>query len=249
MTAFGQSTFDTPQVEQIQNKKIVDLRISLITEEFKEIEKSINDNNFIEYIDGIADLLVVTYGTCHAFGINIDNWIDIFCIPEGIKRENNTNYDMIKKTTDFIEENTLEREDLSSSLVVKYFIKKINNNIQNLINLIKYDFDYSLNIYEYLIKISYVLTHIIVNTYNLAIIFNIDINKAFDIVHESNMSKLCFSKEEAIQTVDWYLKNEKRYPTPSYKKATNNKHWIVFEQSNGKILKSINYNPADLKDI
>ena len=61
------------------------------------------------------------------------------------------------------------------------------------------------------------------------------------------MSKLCVSEDEAKRTVEWYLKNETRYPTPAYKPASDGKHWIIYEQSTGKVLKSINYTPADLK--
>lgn len=241
MTAFGQSTFDTPQVEQLQNKKIVDLRIALITEEFSEIENAVKNNDFVEYVDGIADLLVVTYGTGLAFGINLDDWIDLFCASEGINRENNTNYDMVKEIMKINDEYNLHnREDLYAHTMVKFYINKIKINIKNLTKTID-EVD--------LIKISFPLTSIIFNTYKLALLFDIDINKAFDIVHESNMSKLCISETEASQTVEWYKENEKRYPNPSYKKATNDKYWIVYEQSNGKILKSINYKPANLKDI
>jgi hypothetical protein len=61
------------------------------------------------------------------------------------------------------------------------------------------------------------------------------------------MSKLCISEEEAKQTVEWYLKNELRYPSPAYKPTSDGTHWIIYEQSTGKVLKSINYTPADLK--
>ena len=72
-------------------------------------------------------------------------------------------------------------------------------------------------------------------------------DKAFNIVHESNMSKLCTSEEEAINTVQWYKDNNTVYDSPNFKKSKNNKYWIVYNESTGKILKSINYNKVDFK--
>ena len=77
----------------------------------------------------------------------------------------------------------------------------------------------------------------------------VDLDKGFDIVHKSNMSKLCKSKEEAIKTVEWY-KNKKNendqyvYDTPTYRKSKCGNYWIVYNESTNKILKSINYKPA-----
>ena len=72
---------------------------------------------------------------------------------------------------------------------------------------------------------------------------------SFDIVHRSNMSKLCISEEEAKQTVENYKLNDKRYKTPEYRKSDNDKYWVVFNRGTGKILKSINYNPADFREL
>ena len=72
----------------------------------------------------------------------------------------------------------------------------------------------------------------------------VDLDKSYDIVHSSNMSKLCKNEAEAKETVAWYLKNESRYDSPSYRKSYDDKNWVIFNRSTGKILKSINYNPA-----
>ena len=79
--------------------------------------------------------------------------------------------------------------------------------------------------------------------------------KSFDIVHNSNMSKLCISEEEAQKTVEWYKEQYKEnklpYDTPNYRKSDDNIHWVVYNESTNKILKSINYTPAtnELKDL
>lgn len=81
--------------------------------------------------------------------------------------------------------------------------------------------------------------------YGMAASFGIDLDKFFDIVHNSNMSKLCNSEEEAIRTVEWYKGNEKRYDSPTYRISDDGKYWIVFNESSGKILKNINYIPVN----
>ena len=53
-------------------KKIQDLRLKLIAEEFKELTEAINKKDFIEIADALTDILYVTYGAGHAFGINLD---------------------------------------------------------------------------------------------------------------------------------------------------------------------------------
>jgi len=78
----------------------------------------------------------------------------------------------------------------------------------------------------------------------------VDADAAFDLVHKSNMSKLCISEEEAQQTVEWYKKNEShRYDSPNYRKSDDNIHWVVYNESTKKILKNINYSPVKFDSI
>lgn len=75
--------------------------------------------------------------------------------------------------------------------------------------------------------------------------FGLNADEVFDLVHKSNMSKLCVSEDEAKDTVEWYKINEKeRYDTPAYRRSDNGTHWVVFNESTMKILKSINYKPV-----
>lgn len=91
------------------------------------------------------------------------------------------------------------------------------------------------------------LADILVVVYGAAASFGIDLDRAYNLVHQSNMSKICISEEEAKETVEWYKKNESRYDSPNYKQAPDGKNWIVFNESTGKVLKSINYKKVDLK--
>lgn len=97
------------------------------------------------------------------------------------------------------------------------------------------------------------LTDILYVVYGAGAAFGINLDKSYDIVHESNMSKLCKNESEAIKTVDDYKKKysegDLKYDSPSFKLAPDNLHYIVYNQSTGKILKSINYTPANFSEI
>ena len=66
----------------------------------------------------------------------------------------------------------------------------------------------------------------------------------FDEVHKSNMSKACQSIEEAEQTVDFY----KTIDCDAYYLQEGDL-FLVYRTSDHKVLKSINYSPAKLKDL
>ncbi len=83
----------------------------------------------------------------------------------------------------------------------------------------------------------------------MGIELGIDLDKSFDIVHNSNMTKFCKSEQEAIDTVQWYKENDKRYDSPNYRKSPDNQHWVVYNMSNDKALKSIKYTPANFDSM
>jgi len=56
----------------LSTEKINELRISLINEELEEFKQAIKDNDLKEVADALTDILYVTYGAGHAFGINLD---------------------------------------------------------------------------------------------------------------------------------------------------------------------------------
>ena len=53
--------------------KINQLRIDLIEEELNELKEAINKKDLKEVADALTDILYVTYGAGHAFGINLDD--------------------------------------------------------------------------------------------------------------------------------------------------------------------------------
>jgi predicted HAD superfamily Cof-like phosphohydrolase len=58
------------------SKKIVELRYELIKEELEELNQAIKDNDLKEVADALTDILYVTYGAGHAFGIDLDKCFD-----------------------------------------------------------------------------------------------------------------------------------------------------------------------------
>ena len=69
MKTFGQEVKSKPS---FSNDKINQLRISLIQEELDELKEAMINNDLLEVADALTDLLYVTYGAGHAFGIDLD---------------------------------------------------------------------------------------------------------------------------------------------------------------------------------
>ncbi len=69
MQTFGQ---EVQFKASFPDKKIQNLRIKLIEEELSELKDAIKNNDIVEVADALTDILYVTYGAGHAFGINLD---------------------------------------------------------------------------------------------------------------------------------------------------------------------------------
>ena len=69
MKVFGQ---EVKQNASFSTDKINELRLSLIKEEVQELVDAIDKKDLVEVADALTDILYVTYGTGHAFGINLD---------------------------------------------------------------------------------------------------------------------------------------------------------------------------------
>ncbi len=69
MKTFGQ---DVKQSPSFSTDKINKLRISLIKEELDELIEAMNKKDLVELADALTDILYVTYGAGHAFGVNLD---------------------------------------------------------------------------------------------------------------------------------------------------------------------------------
>ena len=69
MKTFGQEVKTKPS---FSTDKINKLRLDLIREELHELTEAMNNKDLLEVADALTDILYVTYGAGHAFGINLD---------------------------------------------------------------------------------------------------------------------------------------------------------------------------------
>ena len=69
MQTFGQ---EGKTKARYPNNKIINLRLDLIREELSELKEAIEKKDIKEVADALTDILYVTYGAGHAFGINLD---------------------------------------------------------------------------------------------------------------------------------------------------------------------------------
>jgi len=70
MTTFGQ---EVKKKSGLSSDKINNLRINLIEEELIELKDAVSNKDIREVADALTDILYVTYGAGHAFGINLDD--------------------------------------------------------------------------------------------------------------------------------------------------------------------------------
>ena len=73
MKTYGQEVKDNAEFSDAKTNK---LRIDLIKEELEELTQAMNDKNLLEVADALTDILYVTYGAGHAFGIDLDKCFD-----------------------------------------------------------------------------------------------------------------------------------------------------------------------------
>ena len=73
MQTFGQ---EVKTKASFSDEKTNQLRLALITEELEELKNAMESKDLLEVADALTDILYVTYGAGHAFGINLDKCFD-----------------------------------------------------------------------------------------------------------------------------------------------------------------------------
>ena len=73
MKTYGQ---EVKESASFPDENIIKLRLKLIKEELDEFEQALSDKNLLEVADALTDILYVTYGAGHSFGINLDACFD-----------------------------------------------------------------------------------------------------------------------------------------------------------------------------
>lgn len=223
------------------SKSQVKLRFGLINEEVKELEQAIKDKNSIEIVDALCDILYVVAGAKAYFNLGIG---------KDVKEKISQYYEPIPNYSFTSESSTQIQEKIEQiGLMESESINSYNAMLSNLTELfmneqkIKYH-DLFLN---HLIKMyNDNLDKIVVSVFEISKFLEIDIVHLFNIVHKSNMTKICSTEEEAKETVEWYKINELRYKEPDYKKINYDckDYYVIYDKETNKILKSIKYIPA-----
>jgi predicted HAD superfamily Cof-like phosphohydrolase len=236
--SFGIERSNTP------SDKLFKLRWDLIQEESNELFDAIKQKNHIEIIDALSDILYVIHGAADSFEQDLDLFFNESTIQNFINLHNlsidNLNNLKNLKGVARMEAVFEQTPDI---------LNKIINNLYAYELFKLQEFFEQKNITEIIKQLVILLNYV----YLIADLFGVDLNQSFNLVHESNMSKLAETEEIAKQTVEWYIKNETRYDSPAYRLSTiqinNQPRWVIFNKNSGKALKSIHYKAVELKEL
>ena len=244
------------------------LRLNLIKEEIEELNDAIKVSDMKETRDAIGDILYVVYGMADIFGIDIDYIFSNTLQTEVFKyyldstsSKNNTSTLFIDK---IISASDNGFKTITNFNYIKVFTEELKSNKKTI--TIKTILDILNELYLSLEKecqnetivcdgidnsetkiviVSQYIYNLLKYTYLLASMYNINADSDFSIIHESNMSKLCDTEQDAKDTVTDYetkYKNGKSpYDSPYYYELPTLNKWIVKNKSSGKALKNIKY--------
>ena len=254
----------------VDKPNIIKLRLDLIKEEIGELNDAINTTDIIEQRDACADILYVVYGMADVLGIAIN---DIFNhnILEILKQYyiNNNSYKQ-QFSNKLLSANRNRTQIITNFNYVKHFLPEIlgydynTKLIPEMINIVytklhtiytKLEEDCiidTLNFEEdseyYYNKqgsISNNIYQLLLWTYIMTLVIGANADQDFSIVHESNMSKLCDTEDDANRTVlhynEQYNNGNSPYDSPYYYYLPDIDKWIVKNKSSGKALKNIKY--------
>ncbi len=264
-TQFGVSLHHSPQLDIFDKEpKNVEFCLKLIREEVKELSEAVSTKDYIETIDALADINYVVFGMGARIGTNMDYAFDVILIMATRKKvmleswyeankhkycynlnanndSNITNYQKVLKlfpTYKPIKGGSFDSVYDGGNMASKYVLN-IEISLKKL-ELAVINKDYVKTI-KYLCAILY-------NSYVMSAYLGTNMDSAFDIVHQNNMSKLCATEDLAKETVAWYESQKEKlgYDTPTYRLAPDEKHWVAFNESTKKILKSISWKEVDL---
>lgn len=246
---FGHPAPNSIKLDILTNEpKVVELRNALIKEEISELRDAYNNLDIIEVIDALSDILYVAYGLLVVYGLDGDQLYSDY-MKKRYKNNVPDTFDLLSnfaKTRDY-NKNTLilcSPKTFVSSLEdnsVKQLLDTLLNDLdKNMDNLLLYSSEANFD------KVTEHTINIIYMTYYIGYILDIDLDESVRLVHESNMSKICDTEELAIDTIKWYLENEPRYDTPSYRRGYGGNGYVIYNKSTGKILKNKNYFKVDL---
>ena len=254
---FGHPAPDSARITIFtESPDVVKLRNSLIHEEITELRDAINAEDVVEIIDALSDIQYVAYGLLVVYGVDGDNEFTNYMAEKYEMLDSNMSSECAKlsnfvKTKEFISK--LLNGD-SFDVTPKTFLDRytepsyreiFNRYVDDLLIAYK-SLENASNNSKFVetVKGTFEVLYI---TYVVGSLIGVDLDESIRMVHESNMSKICSSEEEAQKTVEWYRENEARYDSPSFRKSEFTDGFVVFNESTGKILKNVNYQAVNLR--
>lgn len=235
-----------------------------------------SDIDVVEFADGIGDLLVVIYGTLLAFGTGGDlenvKFISNFDV---IKKEMNKTFNNYSKdvklniirnimyilpsiqrianlvnevngfTAEFVAE--FNAGNLTNPELIDATEEEINsiggtyNRVRKALEKPAQDGS------RFLLLVTSIFNEMLTHAYMLAVYAGIDANVIFDLVHISNMSKLCPTEQNAIETIAENYSNHEIYKNVKYKPA--GRYFMVYNDLGDgqyKVLKSKNFKQPEI---
>jgi len=273
---FRMDIFDRHSIIRLRlnliKEEIEELNCAIKQNDFKETRDAIGDILYVVY--GMADVIGIDID--YIFSYTLHNEIIKHYINNN-EHSNNIFIDKIISGT----QNGLKK--ITNYIYVKLFLSEIINNdndydLNNNITKLRSEFLNKLNdeylklekefeietiYYDTILKykmlenkvliISKMIYNLLKITYILANLYNINADYDFSIIHESNMSKLCDTEQDAINTVESYVIKYKNggspYDSPYYYELPELHKWIVKNKSSGKALKNIKYKEVSFNEI
>lgn len=229
------------------NLKQVELRYGLIAEECEELTQAVEQKNKIEIADALCDILYVVAGAKVYFNLP-NNQINVKLRESNLDNKMNDNCFNPNIITQFEIVELILEDDLKFNEIISR-ISLINSTVNELKDITEKIISPNSDtlIDDIIIQYNLCLDELIYYVVELADKLGFDIFKLFELVHESNMSKVCVNLETAYLSVEHYKSVEKRYSSPDFREIIykEKKYWVIFDNETKKILKSIKYKPVN----
>jgi predicted HAD superfamily Cof-like phosphohydrolase len=192
-------------------------------EEFKEFIVAYEKKKPHKMADALCDIIYFAHGTGQCLGINTDDLLDKMGIYISTHMINPSIFDIFTEKQKVIELGMKRIEDALIGF-------RTATQAENLEELTTY------------------LAYILQETYTLGYNLGFDMNAMFREVHRSNMTKMCPTYEDAVASVDFYVK-EGRYNKPAIRAKTNIGFVVFNDDEDKKILKYYKWKKPNLKQF
>lgn len=210
-----------------KDQKLLSSRVAFLREERDEFLEHFETKNIPELADALCDLLYFAYGTGQCLGIDIDRLLE----------ENNITTVRLDFSPD---DKVLDENKKDFSINCDAIIKKLDT-VSSFIDM----FEKSCSERNFT-GMEENLLDIIQKTYDLGYFMYFDMDPMFREVHRSNMTKVCLTEEDAMESLNKY-KESGIYKQPVIR--IKEPYFMVYDDHLNKILKSFKWEVPDLQKL